>query len=126
MTCTGCSGKVSKALAAIDGVTTKKVCHKTGCVEFAFDPAKTDKATVVSAVKATGFKVAGEKLSIPVSGMSCSSCSTKVMTALNAIEGCSDAQVCHKSGNATVTIDTAKTSSAKIVEAINNTGFKAK
>jgi len=125
MTCEGCSGKVTKALSAVEGVTTQKVCHKSGSVKFTFDPAKTDKTKVITAINATGFKVAGEKLNIPVTGMTCGGCSKKVTTALEAIEGCTISKVCHKSGHAEVTIDTAKTSKAKVIDAINATGFKA-
>lgn len=126
MTCESCSEKVTQALASVEGVNSQKVCHKSGCVKFNFDPTKTDKATALAAINNTGFKVAGEKLSIPVTGMTCGSCSTKVRTTLENIEGCSDAKVCHKSGHAQVTIDTTKTSSEKVIQAINNTGFKAK
>lgn len=125
MTCGACSGKVKKTLAAVDGVTVKKVCHKSGNVMVSYDPAKTDKSKVQAALATTGFKVAGEKLSIPVSGMTCGACSKKVTAALTALEGCTVGGVCHKSGKATVTIDTAKTSEAKVIEAIKASGFKA-
>lgn len=125
MTCTKCSDKVNTALSAIEGVTVNKVCFKSGKVCVKLDAAKTDKAKVSEAITATGFKVAGESLTIPVSGMTCGACSKKVAAALTALEGCSSVGVCHKSGQATVVIDSAKTSEEKVMEAINATGFKA-
>jgi copper ion binding protein len=125
MTCGSCSGKVKTTLAAVDGVTVKKVCHKSGKVMVKYDPAKTDKSKVMAAINTTDFKVAGEQLSIPVSGMTCGACSKKVATVLTSLEGASAVGVCHKSGKASVVIDTAKTSEAKVMEAINATGFKA-
>ncbi len=125
MTCDSCSAKLTKALESVEGITTIKVCHESGCVEFSFDPAKTNKSNIISAINVTGFKVAGEKVSIPVTGMTCGSCSKKVMTALEGIEGCTDAKVCHNSGHVEFTIDTAKTSKEKVIETINATGFKA-
>ena len=125
MTCEGCSSKITKSLKATEGVTLHKVCHKSGHVVFTFDPAKTNKTKVISAINTTGFKVVGENLTIPVTGMTCGGCTKKVTTALKAIEGCQVTKVCHKSGHAVVTIDTAKISKQQIVEAINKTGFKA-
>lgn len=125
MTCTKCSDKVNTALSAIEGVTVNKVCFKSGKVCVKLDAAKTDKAKVSEAITATGFIVAGESLTIPVSGMTCGACSKKVAAALTALEGCSSVGVCHKSGKATVVIDSAKTSEEKVMEAINATGFKA-
>ncbi len=124
MTCGSCSNKVKKTLSAVEGVTVKKVCHKSGNVMVSYDPAKTDKAHVHAALVTTGFTVAGEKLSIPVSGMTCGACSKKVTTALTSLEGCIVGGVCHKSGHATVIIDPSKTSEAKVIEAIKATGFK--
>jgi copper ion binding protein len=124
MTCSSCSDKVKTTLAAVEGVSVKKVCHKSGKVMVNFDGAKTDQSKVMTAISSTGFKVAGEQLSIPVSGMTCGGSSKKLATALTSLDGCSGVGVCHKSGHASVVIDTAKTSEAKVMEAINATGFK--
>ncbi len=126
MTCKGCSKKVKTALASTEGVTLKKVCHKSGCVVVEFDAAKTDKTKIQAAINKTGFKVTGEKLSIPVTGMTCKGCSKKLTTALTGIEGCTVGTVCHKSGHAQVTIDSTKTSIEKVQKVINSTGYKVK
>ncbi len=124
MTCKACSGKITKALEGIEGVTVKKVCHKSGSVAVNIDEKKTNNAAVQAAIVTTGFKVVGEKLEVPVSGMTCGSCSKKVTTAVKALDGVSSCSVCHKSGHASITVDTAKTSKAAVMEAINATGFK--
>ncbi|MFT5634328.1 MAG: copper ion binding protein [Rubritalea sp.] len=124
MTCTSCSNKVKTTLAAVEGVSVKKVCHKSGKVMVKFDEAKTDQSKVMTAISSTGFKVAGEQLNIPVSGMTCGVSSKKLATALTSLEGCTGVGVCHTSGQASVVIDTAKTSEAKVMEAINANGFK--
>ncbi len=124
MTCKMCSGKITKALEGIDGVTVKKVCHKSGTVAVNIDEKKSNNAAVQAAIVATGFKVAGEKLEVPVSGMTCGKCSKKVATAVKALDGVSNCSVCHRSGHASITLDTKKTSKEKVMEAINATGFK--
>ena len=123
MTCTGCSDKVTATLTAIDGVQVKKACHKSGNVAVNFDEKKTDKVAVLTALKSTGYGVS-ENLSFPVSGMNCGTCSTKLTAALNAVDGCTVGGICHKSGHATVSIDHAKTSEAKIMEVITSNGYK--
>ena len=124
MTCGTCSDKVKTTLTALEGVKANSVCHKSGHVSVNYDANKTDKSKVQAALVSTGFKVTGEELNIPVSGMTCGACSKKVTTALNSIEGCKVGGVCHKSGHATVTIDPAKTTEAKVIETIKATGFK--
>ncbi len=125
MTCTSCTGKVATALSAIEGVSEVKVCHKSGKACMKLDEAKTDKSKVMAAINTTGFKVAGEALTIPVSGMTCGACSKKVAAALTSLEGCSSVSVCDKSGQASLVIDGSKTTEAKVIEAINASGFKA-
>lgn len=123
MTCKMCSGKITKALENIQGVTVKKVCHKSGTVAVNIDEELTNGAAVQEAIIANGFKVSGEMLNIPVSGMTCDKCSDKVMTVVKALDGVSSCSVCHKSGHANITVDTSKTSKEKVMEAINATGF---
>ena len=125
MTCESCSNKVKTTLAAVEGVTVKSACHKSGNVVVNYDQDKTDKSKVQTALASTGFTVTGEKLDIPVLGMTCGTCAKKVTAALTSLEGCTVGSVCHKSGHTTVTIDPAKTSEAKVIETINATGFKA-
>ena len=125
MTCDGCSKKVTADLSALEGVTVKKVCHKSGCTIVNFDTTKTTKEKIQQAITTSGFKVVGEKLSIPVTGMTCDGCTKTLTKALTALEGCTVGTVCHKSGHAEVLIDSAKTNKAKVVETINTAGFKA-
>jgi len=125
MTCSKCSDKVKASLGEMEGLTVKKVCHKSGKVMVSYDDAKIEDAKVTEAISATGFKVAGESINIPVSGMKCGSCSSKLTEALTKMEGCSNVSVCHKSGNASVVIDTEKTSKEKVMEVIKASGYKA-
>ena len=58
MHCGSCSDKVSKALIAVPGVTAAAVDYQTGKVVVAYDEAKATKAAMVSAITASGFKLA--------------------------------------------------------------------
>lgn len=56
MTCGGCSKDLTAQLNALEGVSVKKVCHKSGSVDVVIG----DKATaqqVTAAIVASGFKI---------------------------------------------------------------------
>lgn len=124
MTCGGCEGKLSKKLKAVDGVTVDGVCSKSGKACVSYDADKVTKEQLMEVVTKSGFKLDGEMVSLPVDGMTCGGCSSKVKNAIAALDGVSANSVCHKSGKATVTFDPAKTSACKITAAINTTPFK--
>ena len=62
MTCGGCSKALTTKLNALEGVSVKKVCHKSGCVDVVLS----EKATaeqVKAAITAKGFKIVSPKKS---------------------------------------------------------------
>ena len=56
MTCTSCTGKVTKALNAVDGVTVQTVCHKSGKAVVDVVDAKTNRAAVVKVITDKDYK----------------------------------------------------------------------
>jgi copper chaperone CopZ len=69
--------------------------------------------------------VEGARASFSVSGMKCGKCSTKVLAAINAVEGVKGSAVDHAAGKAEVVFDAAKTNNADLLKVINATGFAA-
>lgn len=63
-----------------------------------------------------------QKLSLPISGMTCASCSTRLEKQLNRLPGV-EAAVNLASETATIRFRTAETTSAQILDAIRKTGF---
>ncbi len=68
---------------------------------------------------------ASETVRIPVTGMTCAACQSRVQRTLQKHEGVADASVNLMMGNATVTYDPASTSPLALVEAIRGTGYGA-
>jgi Cu+-exporting ATPase len=66
-----------------------------------------------------------EKVTIPVSGMTCAACSGRVQRALEKTPGVSDAAVNLMMKNATVEFDPGVTSAERLVETIRGTGYGA-
>ena len=66
------------------------------------------------------------KVTIPVQGMTCAACQSRVQRAVQAEPGVVDASVHLMLKQAVITYDSAVTSEASLVEAINRTGYEAK
>src|SRR5688500_8158564 len=65
------------------------------------------------------------KVRIPVTGMHCAACQSRVQSALQKQQGVSDAAVNLMMGNATVTYDPAATTPERLVDAVRATGYGA-
>jgi copper chaperone CopZ len=89
MTCTGCSGKVTKALAGIDGISKVEVSHETGAAKFEIAGGKTVKLgaiqTALGAYKLDeSAKIAGI-VRVEVSGAMCGGCMKGVCEKLSSL-----------------------------------------
>ncbi len=125
MTCAACETKVTKALAAIDGVTEPSACADSKTAKLAYNPKKVKDQKVIAAINKSGFKVAAETLTVQVDGMSCGACSDKVSKKLASVKGVKEQKVCHESKQAVITFDPAKVSQKDVLAAIDSTGFKS-
>ena len=67
-----------------------------------------------------------QEVTLSIEGMTCASCSTTVMTALNRTDGVLDAQVTYTPPQAVVTYDPSKVGIEDLITAITNTGYPAK
>jgi P-type Cu+ transporter len=65
------------------------------------------------------------RVTLPVSGMTCAACSSRVQRALQKQPGVREASVNLMVNNATVTFDTEATSAERLVEVIRETGYDA-
>ena len=65
------------------------------------------------------------KITIPVSGMHCAACQSRVQSALQKTAGVRDASVNLMLNNATVTYDEDAVAPATLVESIKSTGYDA-
>lgn len=69
--------------------------------------------------------VQGDRGLFSVTGMKCGKCSTKVLAAINAVDGVKGSAVDHAAGKAEVVFDASKTDLPALLAAINATGFAA-
>ena len=67
----------------------------------------------------------GVKASFQIAGLTCGSCSDKVTTALQGVEGVLAAAVDYQSGEAVISFDDKKTTADALLAAIVETGYAA-
>jgi len=114
-----------KRLKMTAGVTECGACSKSGTIVVSFVPEIVDVADIEKVVADAGFKVAGHKTSMKVTGLNCKLCSdklTKVLEGTNGIVVVNKA--CKKSGMLEVTYDASKINAKKIKAAVNATNYK--
>lgn len=143
MTCGGCAASLEAALADIPGVVSAKASYEKGEAMVEYDAARVTTEQLKEVVKKVGFKAEAVKVISPetgaatsnvtlataiiqVEGMTCGGCAASVRQALIRREGVTSAEVSLEKKQAVVKYDPAKVKREQLVEAINQTGFKAK
>ena len=123
--CEESCGKLDKTLTSLEGVSKAESCSESHLTKISYDASKVKSCDITAAIKKAGYKVEGQQISLPVEGMACSACSSKVGKVLTSLDGVINGSACHESKKATVLFNPEKLDAKKIVAAINTTGFKA-
>src|SRR5512137_2503363 len=82
-------------------------------------------ASAPAPAAATPLAAGDARVTIPVAGMHCGHCASRVEAALTKLTGVKVADASVDSGQVVVVFEDSKTRPAKFVEAINGLGFKA-
>ena len=143
MTCDHCTKTISKALTGLDGIEKVTVNLDTGRASVEFDPSKVLLDNMRAAVKEAGYTVTGDvleeptpppsppkdvtegslKVILPITGMTCASCSATVEKALNKVDGVRNATVNFATEKATVEYDPSEASLDVLEAAVTDTGY---
>jgi P-type Cu+ transporter len=123
MTCATCSKRVEKALSKVPGVSAATVNLASEEATVCFDPAQVPAAQLLTTVEQAGYGVITDRLEIPVTGMTCATCSKRVEKALNKTPGVLEATVNLASEQATVTYAPSETDWPTIKAAIERAGY---
>jgi Cu+-exporting ATPase len=92
MTCTSCVGRVEKALAAVPGVASATVNLATETADVRTEGG-VDPAAVAAAIRAAGYAVASDEVTLALGGLTCASCVGRVEKALARVPGVLSATV---------------------------------
>ena len=102
MSCASCAAKIEKGLSGIDGVSKASVNFAAEKATVTYHPAQADLSRFISKVKDLGYQVRTEKATLPIQGMTCSSCVNKVEKSLRSLNGVIDVSVNFATERATV------------------------
>lgn len=132
MTCSSCAGRVETALNAVAGVDMAAVNLALENAVIRYDPASITPEDIVKVVQEAGYGAAMDtpegapaQATFQISGMTCSSCSGRVETALRAADGVEEANVNLAIDTATVIFNPAITSAADLAKVVQEAGYGA-
>jgi Cu+-exporting ATPase len=126
MTCAACSSRVERGLKKIEGVSDVHVNLATGKAMIAFNPDDTNELTFIDAIKNMGYEVRSEKVILPIGGMNCAACSSRVERTLNKLDGVMQAHVNLATEKATIEYLPNKIRIDDFKETISKIGFFVK
>ncbi|XP_007040200.2 PREDICTED: probable copper-transporting ATPase HMA5 [Theobroma cacao] len=135
MTCSACAGSVEKAVKRLPGIREAVVDVLNNRAQVMFYPSFVNEETIREAIEDVGFQASlikdetNEKsiqvCRIHINGMTCTSCSSTVEQALQAIRGVQKAQVALATEEAEIHYDPKAVSHNQLMKAIEDAGFEA-
>lgn len=123
MSCASCVGRVERALAAQPGVASAQVNLATARARVAFS-GRADPAATARAIETAGYQPVTESIDIPVLGMTCGSCVSRVEKAISQVSGVLGASVNLTTQKASVSFLPGVVSLADIHQAIRSAGYE--
>ncbi|WP_421861511.1 heavy metal translocating P-type ATPase [Marinobacter salarius] len=123
MSCASCVGRIEKAVMGQRGVAEAQVNLATGKATVEFDQPAT-LATLIDSMKEAGYQPRLQSAEIPVVGMSCGSCVSRIEQALNKQPGMVKASVNLTTRKAFVEFLSDTLSVPQIHQAIRDAGYE--
>ncbi len=124
MTCGACATRLEKALGRAAGVAGANVNFALERAAVEFEPTKISLTAIADVIGKAGFNVGREHYSLPVSGMTCSACSTRVEKALRKVPGVIEANVNLAVERADITTVAGGVSLDSLATAVEKAGYE--
>ncbi len=106
MTCSACSSRVEKVVSRLDGVASANVNLATERLDVEFDPTITSTETINSTVDKAGYQIEAieqyRKIQLPIEGMTCAACSSRVERLVGRLPGVREIAVNLLQGKASI------------------------
>ena len=140
LSCPFCAYGLEKKLKGIDGVEKLDIKINDGLAILTYkETAKIDTTLIIKKVKEAGFtpgkiviesagdkaEKKGEQVAMTVDGMTCDTCVARVKKALEEVDCVRDVEVDLEKGLAALTCTDKTYDKSKLVEIVNDLGFKA-
>ena len=124
MSCASCVAKIEGAIGAVGGVEQVNVNLATEKASVTFSDGRLDLGQVVDAVADVGYSIPVEKITLPIGGMSCASCVSKIEGALRSLPGVVSASVNLATEKATVSYVPGVASLQEFKKAVSDVGYE--
>ncbi len=124
MSCASCVAKIEGAIRGVDGVEGVSVNLATEKASVDFSDGRLDLSQVVDAVADVGYSIPVEKITLPIGGMSCASCVSKIEGALRSLPGVVSASVNLATEKATVSYVPGVVSLQDFKQAVSDVGYE--
>jgi Cu+-exporting ATPase len=123
MTCASCVARVERALGKAEGVDKAAVNLATEKATVTFDPGAVSTDDLVSVIEGAGYGVVTAQETLPIIGMTCASCVSRVEKALRTPPGVLKADVNLATERATVSYIPGQADYHDLVEAVRGAGY---
>ncbi len=87
MSCASCAARIEKGLGSVEGVSQATVNFAAEKATVFFHPGQTDISHLIEKVKDLGYGARVEKVVLPIQGMTCASCVSKVEKSVRSLKG---------------------------------------
>ena len=124
MTCASCVARNERALCKVDGVADAAINLATERATITFDPERVSVSDLVQVVEGAGYGVVTAQETLPILGMTCASCVSRVERALRKPAGVVTANVNLATEKATVTYVPGQASHEDLVNAVKAAGYE--
>ncbi len=124
MTCAACSARVQRSLSEMEGVAGASVNLAAERASVTFDPAKVDVNDLIDKIKDTGYGTSIAKQEIPIKGMTCAACVSRVQKALEKLDGVLSANVNLATERAVVEYFPAQVGPREFRKAVKEAGYE--
>ncbi len=123
MTCASCVARTERAIGKVEGVDKAAVNLATEKATVTFDPGAVSTGDLVAAVEGAGYGVVTAQETLPIIGMTCASCVSRVEKALRVPPGVLKADVNLATEKATVSYIPGQATYRDLVEAVRGAGY---
>jgi Cu+-exporting ATPase len=119
-----CVSRLERGLLKIQGVSDAKVNLATKMASIVYDLSQLDSFDLVRAIIELGYKAKNQKVILPVQGMSCASCVSRIRETLRQVPGIVTANINFATEKAAVEYILNKVTIKDIAKAIEAAGYK--
>ncbi len=129
MTCSSCANAIEKSVSKIPGVETASVNLAVEKLSVNYDSEMTNLPDIIRTIENTGYSasepVQFREISIPIGGMTCTSCAGAVEKAIGNLPGVEISAVNYATEKAFVRYDPGQTRISQIKGSISKVGYEA-